>query len=103
MIRHAHSLKDKRNIIKSLVQRLKNRGFTVTECNDAESPENPKFATVGFAYVGSTKGAVDKALDDGFRLFVGDYEVVGQDRELTDFSGDDMPEVSEDEDLKYGL
>jgi len=99
LTRHAQTLKDKRHIIKSLVQRLKNMGFSATETGEAD---NVKQGTIGFAFAGSNATIVDKALDDAFRLFVGDFEVLGTNRDVLDYSSDQVGSLSDIEDWKYG-
>jgi uncharacterized protein YlxP (DUF503 family) len=82
-MRHARTLKDKRNILKSLEQRLKNLGFSVTELAHLDTP---KQASLGFVYVGRQQGHVERVLDDGLQLFVGDFEVADVDRDVFDYT-----------------
>ena len=86
LFRHARSLKDKRNTMKSLTQKLKNRGFSVTQCAFAELP---KQGALGFTFAGNSKGMVDQALDDGLRLFVGDFEISSKRKDVFDYSEDE--------------
>ncbi len=85
-LRHAQSLKDKRNVLKSLKERLKNLGFSVSEC---AYQDNPKRGALGFACVSGETSQVGHALYEAFRLFLGDYEVLDTQREIFDYSGED--------------
>ena len=99
--RHARSLKEKRNATKSLVQRLRNQGFSVTEAGDADEV---KQGTIGFAFAGSSQAMVVKALDEALRPFLeGNFEIMGKNRDIFDYSDSDSDEISEEQDLKYGL
>lgn len=100
LTRHARSLKDKRHITQSLTQKLRNRGFSVTESG---FQEEPKRGGLGYVTVGSSMAQVTKALDDAERLFVGDFEVLEMKREIFDYSGESVGTPTEDEDLKFGL
>ena len=100
LIRHAQSLKDKRKIVQSLLQKLKNQGFSAAEIAFAEEP---KRATLGFSFVANSPSYLDKNLDDALRLFVGDFEVLDSQRRVFDFSGEEETTMSEDDDLKFGL
>jgi uncharacterized protein len=81
--RHARSLKDKRQSLKSIEQRLRNLGFSVVESGP---PDNPKRGSVGFSYVGRTHAHVDQKLEEAFRLFIGDGEVLRTERDIFDYS-----------------
>jgi uncharacterized protein YlxP (DUF503 family) len=83
LIRHARSLKDKRQCLKSIEQRLRNLGFSVVECGPAEQI---KRGSIGFSYAGRTHANVDDQLEQAFRLFVGDAEVVRTERDIFDYS-----------------
>lgn len=100
LFRHARSLKDKRQVIKSLTQRLKNLGFSVSETAFADEP---KRGSLGFSFVSSEASTVTRALDEAFRLFVGDFEVLDTQRSVFDYSGEDESSLTEEEDLKFGL
>jgi uncharacterized protein YlxP (DUF503 family) len=88
-LRYAQSLKDKRKVMQSLVQKLRNLGFSVTETGYADSP---KQGSLGFAFAGHSAGQVDHALDEMQRLLVGDFEVLDVNKEIVDYS-----ELGEDE------
>lgn len=100
LLRHARSLKDKRQVVASLTQRLKNQGFSVAETGFVDEP---KRANLGFSYVGSSLGQVNRALEEALRLFQGDFEVLDTQKTVLDFSGEMGSEYSEDEALKFGL
>lgn len=88
-MRHAQSLKDKRKVVQSLVQKLRNLGFSVTQSGH---DDNPKQGSIGFAYAGSTHAQVNQALDEMERLLIGDFDVLEVNREVVDYS-----EIGEDE------
>lgn len=100
LLRHAQSLKDKRNVVKSLTQRLKNMGFSVAETAFAEEP---KRASIGFSFVSGSGALVNEALDEAMRVFVGNFEVLDTQRSVFDYSGEEQGGLTEDEELKYGL
>ena len=100
LLRHARGLKDKRQVVQSLTQKLRNLGFSVTE---SEFQDEPKRAGIGYGFVGSSHAQAMKALDDAERLFVGDFEVIEVKRELVDYSGESLGSPSEEEELKFGL
>jgi hypothetical protein len=72
-IRHAGSLKDRRQITQSLVQKLKNEGFSATEVS---AGENFKRAMVAFSICSAGASYVTEQLEKVKRLFVGEFEVV---------------------------
>lgn len=101
LFRQARTLKDKRQIIKSLTQKLRNLGFSVTEAGFSDEPRR---GSVGFSYVASHPTLLNKAMDDGLKLFVGNFEVLQTKRDVFDYSDEEeISVVSEDEELKYGL
>ena len=65
-LRHAQTLKDKRQFVQGIKQKLRNQGFSVTECGYSDVP---KQASIGFSYSGSSHSYVQKMVDDGARLF----------------------------------
>ena len=81
--RHAQSLKDKRQVMKSLIQKLKNLGFSATECDNAESV---KQGCVGYTFAGHGYGHVERTLAEGKRLFLGNFEVVDTQEDIFDYS-----------------
>lgn len=101
LLRYARSLKDKRRVVASLTQKLRNQGFSVTECAYAD---NPKQASLGFAYVASSASAVRQALDDAERLFIGDFEVLSRNDDIFDYSEEETTdfEKAEEEDPRQG-
>lgn len=82
-IRHARTLKDKRQIVKSFQTRLRNQGFSVTEYSDSE---NAKVGSLGFTYAGSDVTTVENLMDDALRSFIGDFEVASREREVFAYS-----------------
>ncbi len=75
-------MKDKRKVVQSLVQKLRNRGFSVTDLSPSGSP---KFAGIGFCYAGASASDVEAALRDAERLFWGDFEILDFSKELVDY------------------
>lgn len=82
-LRFSRSLKDKRQILLSLKQKLRNEGFSVAELGYTDSP---KSGSLGFTYVGSDAAYVDRVLDEALRLFVGNCEVVNVERDVFDYA-----------------
>ncbi len=85
-LRHAQSLKDKRRIVQSLVQKLRNEGFSVTETAYADEP---KRGSIGYAYAGRDPAMVKQKMLETDRLFLGDFMVVENQRDILDYGGDD--------------
>ena len=82
-MRHARGLKEKRNVLKSLKQRLKNRGFSVSETG---FHDDPKTGSLGFSYCGNDHAQVEAQLDEALGLFFGDYELTSKDKDVFDYS-----------------
>lgn len=97
VFRHARSLKDKRNTMQSIIQKLKNRGFSVIECGD---PEHIKSGVIGFSYSGRSHATVSDELDRVDPLLFGDFQVVSYDKEVFDYSEEDEDQGFLDEDEK---
>jgi len=98
-LRHAQSLKDRRSVVSSIIQKLRKEGFSVTDCGDGN---DPKRGRVGFSYAGHDYEHVKKQLDDAKTLFFGDYYVVSDDQDIFDYTTmkeDDaaLPEHLQDE------
>ncbi len=83
IFRHSRSLKDKRRDLNRIEQKLRNEGFSVTECAYAD---NPKRSIVGFATAGRDHGMVDRLLEEAMRVFIGDFEVVQSQRDVFDYT-----------------
>jgi len=81
--RHARSLKDKRQWIKSTEQKLRNAGFSVTEAGYAD---NPKQGVLGFSYVGDSHARVEKVLNDAFQLIGLEGEILDSGKDIFDYS-----------------
>lgn len=94
-LRHARTLKDKRNVLKSIIERLRNMGFTVTEC---AYQEEARQGSLGFAYVGATTDAVQQALEKGMRFFIGDFEIVSTHTDIFDYSDRETAEFKQSDD-----
>ncbi len=86
-LRHAQNLKDRRQILNGLKQKLKNQGFTVSE----HPSDNPKHANIGFAFAGYDTGTVEHAIEEGLRLFWGLENTVT--REIFDFPFEQSTEI----------
>ncbi len=88
LLRHAQSLKEKRNVVHGLKEKLKNRGFSVTECGYRD---DARTVVLGFAYVSDEQGEIDVAFDKVLPLFYNDHEIVDKKREIIDaFNGDEF-------------
>ncbi len=83
VFRHARSLKDKRRELNRIEQKLRNEGYSVTECDFAD---NPKRSVVGFSTVGTEHGGVDRALEEAMRVFIGDFDLVHTDKDIFDYT-----------------
>lgn len=92
LLRHAQSLKEKRHVAQGLSQRLKNRGFTVTECGYRDEP---KKLVLGFSYVADEVHEVEKAFDQVLPFFLGDYDIVEKKREIVDFFDEESIDLDE--------
>lgn len=92
IFRHARSLKDKRNTMQSLVQKLKNRGFSVVECGD---PEHIKSGVIGFSISARSATWAQAELDKIDSLLVGEFQVVSFEKDVFDYSD------TEDEDQRF--
>ena len=90
-IRHARSLKDKRTVVKSLVDRLRDRGFSANECGDTD---NLKECHIGFSFAGGSTSGVNKIVDEAMRLFQGDFEVLQKNREIFNYEPSDSDDLS---------
>ena len=89
--RHAQSLKDKRQVLRGVIQKLKNQGFSVTESGH---PDSAKQGSVAFAYVSTSANHVEKCIGDGLRLFDHGCEVLSSNYDVFDYSGDDAETFS---------
>ena len=83
LLRHARSLKDKRQVIKSIEAKLKNLGFSVSECDETD---NPTQSLIGFTIAGHDAAQVEKLLDQADRLFYGEREVLRSERDVFDYT-----------------
>jgi len=88
LLRHSKSLKEKRNVVHGITQKLRNRGFSVTECGYRD---DTRTVVLGFAYVGDEQGEIEVAFDKILPLFYNDHEIIDKKREIIDaFSGDEV-------------
>ena len=79
VLRNARSLKDKRQVTRSVSQRLKNEGFSVveTDCRD-----NPKRGTLALAFIGTSATFIDEKFDFALNLFNEEFEIVDKKKEV---------------------
>ncbi|NBX76292.1 MAG: DUF503 domain-containing protein [Proteobacteria bacterium] len=83
--RQSRSLKDKRSVLQSLKQKLRNEGWSVVEVGHQD---DFKRAFLGFSYVASSAHALDLAFDKVSGHLIGNFEVVSKTRELLEFEAD---------------
>ena len=81
-IRHARSLKDKRQVTRGLIEKLRKQGFSVVEHGDVESLKQSRIA---YAYIGSSAAGVKKMLAEPERLLLGGFEVVNHYQSILDY------------------
>ena len=81
-LRHAHTLKDKRQVLQKMTQKLKNFGFSVTE---VAHQDNPQRAALGLSFTGRDTGALEVAERELNKHLLGDFEVVGFYKDYIDF------------------
>jgi uncharacterized protein YlxP (DUF503 family) len=92
LMRYARTLKEKRKVVQSLIQRLRNQGFSVSETGYADVPQR---GSLGFTYSARTAADANAALDGAERLFEGDFEVVEFNRDVFDYSGEETASFAE--------
>jgi uncharacterized protein YlxP (DUF503 family) len=83
IIRHARSLKDKRQVVSSIIQRLRNDGFSATECGSAE---DPKQSYIGFSFAGKDRAFVEQKQQESRQYFLGDFQVGQSRHEIVEMS-----------------
>jgi len=83
--RQARSLKDKRGVLQSLKQKLRNEGWSVVEVGHQN---DFKRAFIGFSYVASSSHSLDLAFDKASSFLLGNFEVVSKTREILEFEAD---------------
>ncbi len=94
-LRHTKSLKEKRAVTKSLIDRLRNLGFSTVECGQRENlSANLREAHLGFTFAGTSTEGVSKILESSRRLFVGDYEVLKVDKEIYRYEPEESDDLS---------
>ncbi len=89
-LRHARNLKDKRQILNGLKQKLRNAGFSVSEFDVSEHPQR---AGVGYSYIAANPAQVETALKEAESLFIGDWEVVRGETDLLEFDFEKSEDV----------
>jgi uncharacterized protein YlxP (DUF503 family) len=82
-LRFAQTLKDKRQVLKSAEQRIKNMGCSVTEFG---FPEDATQSFIGISYVGHEYSQVETILNKAYDLFLSETEVIREDRDIFDYS-----------------
>lgn len=99
IFRQSRSLKDKRQILSSLIQKLRNEGFSASE---TDLMDDPKQGVIGFSYTGRDVGFVESKQLSTRDIFLGDFQVGRFRHELVNFGlGDDPIELSwEEEEFK---
>jgi len=80
-IQGAHSLKEKRKVLKSIKDRLSHMGASVAEVDDLDKWQA---ATLGLAVVSNDAGFVNSMLDKIMNTFFNqdEVEVIGSDMEI---------------------
>ena len=85
-LRHSRGLKDRRQVIQSIKQRLSNLGFSVSEHYEES---DVKRAALGFTIIGVEHSKIERAVEEAARLFVGDFDILQSRKELFDYSDED--------------
>lgn len=88
--RQARTLKDKRNVLQGLKQKLRNEGWSVVEVGHQDEV---KTAFLGFSYAAKSHHQVDSAFDKAAQLLLGNFEVVRKSKEILEFETD--PSIDE--------
>lgn len=94
-MRQSRSLKDKRSVVKSIIQKLRNEGFSVTECAHSEET---KRASLGFTFAGSSHDFVKTKMDETARIFIGDFEILRNQHDIFDYGGEEFEMFKWEED-----
>ena len=88
-MRHARSLKDRRQVTQGLIQRLKNEGFSATE---VDTGENFKRAMIGFCFCSGKSETVTNQMERVKRIFIGDFEIVHAKTDINELeTGFELP------------
>ncbi len=85
--RQARTLKDKRNHLQSLKQKLRNEGWSVVEIGHQE---DPKRSFLGFTYAAPSQGRLDSAFEKVGSFLLGNFEVVQKSKEVLEYSVDSL-------------
>ncbi len=97
-IRGAKTLKDRRSVIQSAVQKLKNEGFSVAEMDFGEDPQR---TAVAFTFVGKSFAFVENKFDEALRVFNGPYYIVSKKKEIFQWEMDEEEGFKNAEDEIY--
>lgn len=87
-LRSSPTPKERRQILQSIAQKLRNRGFSVTTMSSAD---NVRQGSLGFSYAGNSHVATAKALEGAPPLWEG-LEVVQWDSEVLNYGEISSPE-----------
>ncbi|MFM8270312.1 MAG: DUF503 domain-containing protein [Pseudomonadota bacterium] len=85
--RQSRNLKDKRAVLQSLKQKLRNKGWSVVEVGHQD---DFKKAFLGFSYVASSAHAMEQAFNEAADVLIGRFEVVRKTREILELEGDPL-------------
>ncbi len=91
-LRHCQTLKDKRRVTQSLIQKMRNSGASVTECGESD---NTKLAALGVSFASSSVRQMEDRFDEIGRLLLGEFEVLEFHRDRIDYSNPYAPLFSE--------
>ena len=92
-MRHARSLKDRRQVTQGLIQRLKNEGFSATEL---DMGDNFKRAMIAFCICSGKSEVVTDHLERAKRIFIGDFEIVHAKTEISEMETEfELPFIDE--------
>lgn len=83
IFRYAQSLKDRRQPMQSLMQKLRNNGFTVT---DSSENGDMKTGVIGAAFVGHTHAQIEREFQEMEKLLIGDFQLAGVKKDIFDYS-----------------
>jgi|GEM_PF-1558833 len=94
-LRFAETLKDRRKVVQSLIQKLKNEGYSATDVG----PDNqPKSAILGFSMAGPSRPWVDSQMEKAKQIFQGDFEILEAQTDVFEYEGPDDIEDPENPD-----
>jgi len=79
--RQARNLKDKRSVLQSLKQKLRNEGFSVVEVGHQEEV---KKGFLGFSFAANNLSQLDAAFDKAADFLLGNFEVVNKSKKVVE-------------------